>query len=136
MKIRRDFITNSSSSSFILDKKDLTPLQIDQLINYQKYASIFIKKYHENKIKEIEKVLEKKANGTFNEDIDEDYDEDDKIEYLRDNPFTEYSTLEQANRWIIKNNSNTIEGYVSVNDFNMENYFIEIGLNPDNIRSD
>ena len=46
MKTRNGFVSNSSSSSFIIKKKDLTPVQVDSIVNYQTVAKI-IGKYGE-----------------------------------------------------------------------------------------
>jgi len=56
MKIRNGFVSNSSSSSFVISKKDLTPKQINQILNYKTevfklLGNDFIKKEEYDSIK-------------------------------------------------------------------------------------
>lgn len=45
MKARIDFVTNSSSSSFVIYKSDLTPEQLELLLDEDKLFDLIAKKY-------------------------------------------------------------------------------------------
>lgn len=95
MKIRNGFVSNSSSSSFIIDKKHLTEEQIDLIVNH------------------FDEIRKRENEGTYNQHI-HCYDEwsvhdiDDKIEVSTsmDN-FDMYSYLIN----VVKVNPDNIEGY-------------------------
>ena len=45
MKVKVDFITNSSSASFVISKKHLTQVQILSIHSHIEIGSMFAKKY-------------------------------------------------------------------------------------------
>jgi hypothetical protein len=48
MRVRQSFVSNSSSSSFILDAKKITAFQLFQLENYKEISKIYQSDYEED----------------------------------------------------------------------------------------
>ena len=76
MKTRNDFVTNSSSSSFIINKRSLSPYQIEQIYKHTDYCI-------------------------------------DPLDFP----------------WEIKENDQFITGCVGMDNFDIEAYLIQIGVN-------
>lgn len=58
MKIRNGFVSNSSSSSFVVNKTNLSLKQIDMIVNYDKYAKQYIAKCKNYPYKDTKKLKE------------------------------------------------------------------------------
>jgi hypothetical protein len=104
MKIRSGFVSNSSSSSFVIERKNLTYKQINQIKNHiscarsmgDKYAYIYDRWF-------------------IYEDFPENYERDDK-------------SVKRKKR------KGTIEGTCNMNNFDMHNFFEKIGVNMENVK--
>jgi len=93
MKIRNGFVSNSSSSSFVINKKNLRNSQINNIFNH--------------------------------------------IEFGKKMKFTEYPDVdyhcEEGDSWKCLDNGDTIEVYTMMDNFDMYDFLIRIGVDEDDI---
>jgi len=103
---RKGFVSNSSSSSFFILKKNLTDLQREMIRNHIEYAKIF------NRI-----VVDI---GNYYKDDDEE-----KCDYWIDSmKFSE----EESDQWEIEKTDESISGSTIIDNFEMRKYFEYIGI--------
>lgn len=103
MKIRAGFISNSSSSSFIINKKDISAHQAELIKRHYEISNMDYPPYVRN---------------------------DDKREQSY---YLHYEkTCMESDIWNIYDDEDTIEGYTILDNFSMKNYLYRIGID-DNI---
>jgi acyl carrier protein phosphodiesterase len=108
MKTRTSFVANSSSSSFVISKSDLTPEQIEKIKNYYEIAKElcdardnWIAKYGS------EEVLRENLN-----------------QCVIEHPYFDY--LDKS--WQITETDSLINGYTCIDNFDFEAYLAFIGV--------
>ena len=106
MKIRNGYVSNSSSSSFVVLKDALTKEQQDMILYYQKWIDLFIEIENQDK----ERLLKRTEN---------EYSLKDRFEYYNSDP------------WTIQEYDNFIFGETSMDNFNMNDYFDHIKINDE-----
>lgn len=101
MKYRSSFVTNSSSSSFVISKEHLTPLQIELIRSHWEAADTVA--FWEDKVLGLpdgEKLIHM---GSYSSEYD---------------------------RWDISEDETHIAGYTSMDNFDMEQFLTVIGVDP------
>lgn len=111
MKIRNSFVSNSSSSSFVILKDSLSERQIDMILDYIRYVKNFIKKDEEKYV------------GV---NFDESYDNPNREKRLKFR-FEYYN----SDPWNISEYEDFIFGETSMDNFDMQDYFYYLGVDDD-----
>jgi len=109
MKFRSGFVSNSSSSSFVVQKKYLTPFQIECIKNHGELAKMF----EDSMNKTVEDVY--------------DFEELDKKDMYN---YWSFDLCCQAT-WEIEEKEDTVEGWTTMDNFNMKWFLRQIGLTED-----
>ena len=122
MKYRCGFVSNSSSSSFIINKKDITEQQADYIRRHKEISNIdafpdIIIKHKGITVYEDDNIIVMKK---------EQKPEYDYCDYVRNDYETECG---KHDAWSISEDEDTIEGYTSMDNFDMRHFLQRIGVN-------
>jgi hypothetical protein len=117
MKLRQGFVSNSSSSSFIIDKKHLSTEQIRAIKNHLEVGKIYFKNLS---------ALKTELN-----DVGFDFNDFDKSQkynlYDFDCSFDKYCS------WDIEETDTEIKGCTIIDNFDMDQFLLLIGIEEDKV---
>ena len=125
MKIRNYFVSNSSSSSFVVLKDSLSDKQLDMVLNYQTWVKLFIDIDEEENWKDAKEYESEK----------ELYQSEEYWEQ-RNNRLKYRFQYFDSDPWAIKEYDDFIFGETSMDNFDMASFFNHINTNNDYIKWD
>jgi len=114
MKIRNGFVSNSSSSSFVINLSDLNEWQISAIVLHIEIAKMMVK-------------CKKRGLDHFEINYDK--------ESISDIP-ADLGLFDEKDRWEIMLGVQEIYGYTTMNNFNMEGYLDYLGIDRNLIKWD
>ena len=114
MKIRNGFVSNSSSSSFIIKKENLSEKQMESIFNHTYVTKCEKLLMFEEEDCAVCDFRLKCALKTQNEDDE-----------------TKYGWLDE---WNITDNEDNITGSTSMNNFDMDSFLTDIGVKEDAVK--
>jgi hypothetical protein len=118
MKIRSGFVSNSSSSSYIVQKKNLSEEQIDMIKNH---IDVCLKLIEEDKLKNKRNVSDKDPYG------EENWDGNDLIVGLKSMMmYGERYSVDQNDMWSIIDGDKNLFLYTIMANFDMEWFLLNV----------